>query len=184
MIHRVPYIENLKIKYSELLKSCLGKRLVSARRRFYKFDDDIDVTHPDTSEVVLFFDSTTLYFCWEQFDDEFDLSIGDKTHLIDGQFFEGKAEDDNILSKVLGKSLTLFELYEDKFGSVEAALLRFEDESLVLAIGHSEWDANEQQEEFKNFYGDDLYLWTLEDFQVALHRHKLEIAISKSISNV
>ena len=178
MVHRVPYIENLKIEYSEFLKSCLGKGLVSARRRFYKFDDDTDVTHPDTSEVVLFFDLIILYFSWEQFDDEFDLSIRDKTHLIEGQFSEINAEDDNILSKVLEKKLTQFELYEDKFGSILATLLRFEDESLVVAVGHSEPPTlDDVEDEFLNFYGDDFYLWTKEEFTAALQKHNLEVVV-------
>ena len=181
MIHRHSYIENLKTEYAELLKTCLGKPLVSAKRRFYKFEDeDIDVTHPDTAEVVLVFDASeaTVYFSWHQFDDEFDLSIGEKSHLIDNQFSETQGERDSILSKSFGKNFTLFELYEDKYGSTLAVLLRFEDESFVLAVGHSEPPTlDELTEEFLNFYGDDFYLWTTEDFTAALQKHNLEIAV-------
>lgn len=80
MIHTLAYIENLKTEYAELLKNCLAKRLISAQRRRYNYDD-IEVTPPDdTAEVVLTFDGLKpLYFSWEQFDDEFDLSISDKS---------------------------------------------------------------------------------------------------------
>ena len=179
MIHRHSYIENLKTKYAEQLQACLGKPLISAMRRFYKFED-IEVSHPDTAEVVLVFDAPeiTLYFSWEQFDDEFDLSVGEKSHLIDNQFSETQAEDDNILSKSLGKIFTLFGLYEDKFGSTLAALLRFENESFVVAVGHSEPpNLDEQTEEFLNFYGDDFYLWTTAEFTAALQKHNLEVAV-------
>lgn len=179
MIHKFAYIENLKTEYAERLKTCLGKYLISAQRRRYKYDD-IEVTPPDdTAEVVLTFDGLlSLYFSWEQFDDEFDLSVGEKSHLMDNQFSETQAEDDNILSKSLNKIFTLFELYEDKFGSTLAALLRFEDESFVVAVGHSEPpNLDEQTEGFLNFYGDDCYLWTVTDFTAALQKHNLEVAI-------
>ncbi len=178
MIHKLAYIENLKTEYAELLKTCLGKRLVSGVRRFYRFED-IEVTHPDTAEVVLSFDApeTIRYFSWVQFDDEFDLSIHNESHLVGGQFSETQAEDDKILSKSLGKIFTLSELYEDKFGSTLAALLRFGDESFVVAVGHSEWKTDEQKEEFLNFYGDDFYLWTTAEFTAALQKHNLEVAV-------
>ena len=180
MTHDLAYIENLKTEYAERLKSCLGKRLISAQRRRYYYDD-IEVTPPDdTAEVVLVFEilEKPLYFSWVQFDAEFDLSLRDKSHFAEGQFTETQAEDDNILSKPIGKIFTLFELYEDKFGSTLAALLHFEGESFVVAIGHSEpHTLDDIKDEFLNFYGDDFYLWTATELTPALQKHNLEVAV-------
>lgn len=186
MIHEKPYVEKLKTEYGDRLEACLGKLLISAKRRFYK-QEGCDEFPPDTREIVLTFDSRTLYFDWEQYDDEFDLAIHDETHLTDGQFSERKAEDDGILSKVLGKKLTEIELYEDEFGSLLAALLSFEDQSLVIAVGHSDsnpHDPNDQEEEFRHFHGDDFYLWTVDEFKAALQKQPLEIARHQASSNV
>lgn len=179
MAHKLAYIENLKTEYAERLKICLGKRLTSAQRRWYKYDD-YDVTPPDdTAEVVLDFEGlSSLYFSWVQFADEFDLSLSDKSWLRDGGFSDTQAEDDDILSNSVSKVFTSFELYEDEFGSTLAALLNFEEDSLVVAIGHSEPpNLDAQMDEFLNFYGDDFYLWTKTEFKAALQKHELKVAV-------
>lgn len=95
--------------------------------------------------------------------------------MVDGARPEILAEDDALLSKLVGKQLTLFELYADEFGSVVAVLLRFENESCIVAVGHETWCEETQTAEFRFFSGDDLYLWTEEEFVDALGKHKLEV---------
>ena len=166
-----------KIAIIDSLKSCLGKRLVSAKRRLYDVEE-IAVEDLDLAEVAFGFDApdTVRYFSWVQTGNEFVLSVRKDTHLVDGSRPEISAEDDILLSKLLGKRLTLFELYEDEFGSVVAVMLRFENESCVVAVGHETWDDERKTAEFRFFSGDDLYLWTEENFVEALGKHKLEVA--------
>lgn len=163
-----------KIAIIENLKNCLGKRLVFAKRRLYEFEG---VTELDLAEVVFYFGAPdeTLCFRWEFSNDKFILCVRKESHLIDEPFPEILAEDDTLLSKLLGKRHTLFELYEDEVGSTVAALLRFENESCVVAVGHETWNEEMQTAEFRFFSGDDLYLWTEENFVDALGKHELQV---------
>lgn len=165
-----------KIAVIENLKNCLGKRLVSAKRRLYDVEE-IAIAELDLAEVAFGFDAPDAirYFSWVQADDKFVLSVRKESHLVDEPRPEILAEDDVLLSKLLGKRHTLFELYEDEFGSVVAVRLSFENESCVVAVGHETWDDEKQTAEFRFFCGDDLYLWTEEDFVDALEKHKLEV---------
>ena len=131
----------------------------------------------DSAEVVFSFDApdTTRYFSWEQANDEFELSVRGKSHLVEDPRPEISAEDDALLSKLLGKRLTLFELYADEFGSTVAALLRFENDSCVVAIGFETRREETQTAGFWVFSGNDLYLWTEEEFVDASRKHKLEL---------
>lgn len=167
-----------KITISDSLKPCLGKRLISAKRRLYELEGG-SVSELDSAEVVLDFDAPEAirYFSWEQANDEFKLSVRHISHLIDEPRPEIQAEDDPILLKLLGKNLTLFELYEDEFGNVVAVLLLFEIESFVIAVGFDEWNVEEQKSNFRFFSGDDLFLWTTEEFAEALKKHNLVVKV-------
>lgn len=164
-----------KIAITESLKMCLGRRLVSARRRLYELEG-VPISELDIAEVVFSFDApnTVRYFSWEQTNNEFELSVRGKSHLVDDSRPEIPVEDDALLAKLLGKRLTLFELYADEFGSTVAALLHFEKESCVVAVGHETWREETQTANFQFFSGDDICLWTAEEFVAALRKHKLE----------
>jgi len=165
-----------KIAITEILKICLGQRLVYAKRRLYELEG-VAIAELDLAEVVFGFDAPNImrYFSWEQANDEFQLSVRGKSHLVEDTRPEISAEDDALLSKLLGKQFTLFELYADEFGSTVAALLRFENDSCAVAVGHETWHGETQTAEFQFFSGDDLYLWTTEKFVDALRKHTLEV---------
>ncbi len=165
-----------KITIIESLKPCLGTRLVSAKRRLYELEG-VSISELDLAEVVFSFDApgAIRYFSWKQFKDEFVLSVSSDSHLVEDPLPEILAEEDALLSKLLGKQFTLFELYEDEFGSTVVALLRFENESCVVAVGHETWHEETQTAEFRFFSGDDLYLWTAEEFVDALRKHELKV---------
>lgn len=165
-----------KITIIESLKICLGVHLASAKRRLYELEG-VSILELDLAEVVFSFDApdTTRYFSWEQADQEFELSVRGKSHLIEDPRPEFSAEDDALLSKLLGKRLTLFELYTDEFGNTVAALLRFENDSCVVAIGYETRGEETQTAGFWVFSGNDLYLWTEEEFVDASRKHKLEL---------
>ena len=166
-----------KIAIIESLKNCLGKRLISAKRRLYELEGG-SLDSLDLAEIVLVFDApdSTRYFSWEQVGDEFELSVCNGSHLIDEPRPDIQAESDILLSKSLGKRLTLFELYADEIGSMIATLLHFETEILVVAVGYDEWNVEKQNSEFRFFSGDDLFLWTAEEFVDALSKQKLKVA--------
>ncbi len=166
-----------KVAFTEIWKSFLGARLVSAKRRLYE-TEGVAVSQLDLAEVVLSFDAldSTRYFSWEQAGDEFELSVRSESHFVKEYFPEIAAIDDAILSKSLGKRHTLFELYENEVGSVVAVSLYFENKSFAIAVGYDEWNEDMQKANLKDFFGNDVFLWTTEEFVEALRNHKLNVA--------
>lgn len=84
-----------KVAFTEIWKSCLGARLVSAKRRLYE-TEGVAVSQLDLAEVVLSFDAldSTRYFSWEQAGDEFELSVRSESHFVKEYFPEIAAIDD------------------------------------------------------------------------------------------
>lgn len=75
-----------KIAIIDSLKNCLGKLLVSAKRRLYDVEE-IAVEDLDLAEVAFGFDAsdTVRYFSWMQTSNEFVMSVRKDTIWLTGR---------------------------------------------------------------------------------------------------
>ena len=68
------------------------------------------------------------------------------------------------MSQALGKQHTAFELFRTKHSELVAVSLYFENYSFAVSIGSYEWDVEKQTAEFQDFHGNDVFIWTPEQF--------------------
>lgn len=150
--------------FAEIWQPCLGKRLASGKRRLLHAnyaDPELDL-----AEVMLCFDAPGLvrYLSWAQTAEDWELDVREQSHLIDEPFPEVRAEDDRVLSQALGKHHMAADMFENEIGELAAAALHFEDCCFVVALGNYEWDVEKEEAVFRYFFGDDVFLWTPEQF--------------------
>jgi hypothetical protein len=155
---------------------CLGQTLSGGKKRLYHYDS-VEVGNPDLAELVLYFNDSTLtrYLSWEQVPllsgGDFMLAARPKTFLIDEPeepFPEIPAEQDQILSQFIGQIHTEVELILNELEELMAAVFYFERACFIAAVGFESWDDEKQGSKFVGFGGDDLFLWTTEQFIEAL----------------
>src|SRR6476620_3222558 len=77
-----------------------------------------------------------------------------------------------MLDHVVHKPLTRYELFADETHCL-AVRLSFETAVNVIAVGHETWNEVQERGEFRNFAGDDLFLWSDETFTALAQSHGL-----------
>ena len=165
---------------------CLGQTLSGGKKRLSPCGD-VEVANLDMAELVLCFNDATLtrYLSWEQTNlldgGDFMLAARPKTFLIDEPeepFTEIPAEQDQILSQFIGQIHTELELILNEYEELMAAVFYFESSCFIAAVGFERWEDEKQRSKFVGFGGDDLFLWTPEQFIEALRtspRHLKQI---------
>jgi hypothetical protein len=154
---------------------CLGQTLSGGKKRLHPYGG-VEVANLDLAELVLCFNDATLtrYLSWEQapqFGGDFMLAAQPKTFLIDEPdepFPEIPAEKDQVLSQFIGQIHTEVELILNEDENLMAAVFYFERACFIAAVGVEHWDDVKQKSEFGGFGGNDLFIWTPEQFIEAL----------------
>jgi hypothetical protein len=164
---------------------CLGQTLSGGKKRLHSCDG-VEVGNLDLAELVLCFNDATLtrYLSWEQIPlpgSGFMLAARPKSFLIaepEEPFPEIPAMQDQILSQFIGQIHTEVELILDEDEELMAAAFYFERACFIVAVGCEHWDDVKQKSKFDGFGGNDLFLWTPEQFSEALRtspRHLKQI---------
>jgi hypothetical protein len=132
----------------------------------------VDVADLDLAELALCFKEANLtrYLSWEQTPmghGDFALVAKAKTSLIDEPpepFPEIQAEQDLLLSQFIGRTHTKVELFLNEYEELMAAAFYFDSACFIAAAGFERWDDVKQEARFEGFGGNDLFLWTQEQF--------------------
>jgi hypothetical protein len=157
---------------------CLGQMLSGGKKRLSHCYSGIEfeVADPDVSELVLCFNddaALTRYLSWEQAPPsggDFLLAARYKSFLMDESeepFPEILAEQDQLLLQFIGKIHTDVELILNEYEELVAGVFYFERACFIAAVVFENWNDVKQESKFL-LGGNDLHLWTPEQFNEAL----------------